>query len=83
MLAYLKPYGPELAAFFANFEGGFKMDSRGHAYVRLVPNFNDASVTSPLSKLVASYRNPLPRPGQGGEPGPYQGEYPRVARTPK
>jgi phospholipid/cholesterol/gamma-HCH transport system substrate-binding protein len=82
MLAYAKPYGPELAAFFANFNSVLQyQDEAGIHYARLMPMINEASEQTPLkSELLGVYNNPIPGPGTGGRPGPFQGEYPRVER---
>lgn len=72
MLGYLKPYGPELAAFFANFNAVLApTDEAGVHYARLLPHVNEQSVQSPLkSSLLGTYYNPLPPPGSGAHPGP-------------
>jgi phospholipid/cholesterol/gamma-HCH transport system substrate-binding protein len=84
MLAYLKPYGPELAAFFANFNSVLQYrDEAGIHYARLLPHINEQSVQSPLKlEALGTYYNPLPGPGTGGRPGPFRGDYPRVVRDP-
>jgi phospholipid/cholesterol/gamma-HCH transport system substrate-binding protein len=85
MLGYLKPYGPELAAFFANFNAVLQYtDEAGVHYARLLPHVNEQSVQSPLkSSLLGTYYNPLPPPGSGAHPGPYSGTYPRLEPEPK
>ncbi|GAB2962337.1 MlaD family protein [Amycolatopsis acidiphila] len=85
MLSYLKPYGPELAAFFANFNAVLQYtDEAGVHYARLLPHVNEQSVQSPLkSSLLGTYYNPLPAPGTGAHPGPYSGTYPRLEPEPK
>lgn len=83
MLAYIKPYGPELAAYFANFNAVLNYrDESGAYYLRLTPLVNTHSPQLPVSTngLLGNYTNPYPAPGSGARPGPFQGEYPRVKR---
>lgn len=84
MLAYLKPYGPEIAAWLANFNAISRYTTEsGVHYFRLMPYLSDMSVVSPLDTPgVLSYKNPMPNPGAGANPGPYDQEYPRVERAP-
>ncbi|MFJ8816605.1 MlaD family protein [Amycolatopsis thermoflava] len=80
MLAYLKPYGPELAAYFANFNAVLQYtDESGAHYLRLTPMINE-KVQSPVPLEVLTYTNPYPAPGTGATPGPFTGPYPRVER---
>lgn len=83
MLAYIKPYGPELAAYFANFNAVLNYrDENGAYYLRLTPLVNTHSPQLPVStnNLLGNYTNPYPAPGSGARPGPFEGEYPRVKR---
>jgi phospholipid/cholesterol/gamma-HCH transport system substrate-binding protein len=85
MLHYLRPYGPEIAAFFANFNAIAQYtDGEGQNYIRLEPVFTDQSVggvpfayNGPLT-----YANPFPKPGSQPNPGPWSGKYPHVERLP-
>lgn len=84
MLRYLKPYGPDIAAFFTNWGQTFaNSDVNGH-YLRLFMVFNEQSIKGiPLDTNVGplNKKNPYPSPGQSSNPGPWQGgEYPRVER---
>jgi phospholipid/cholesterol/gamma-HCH transport system substrate-binding protein len=86
MLAYVKPYGPELAAYFANFNAVLNYkDESGANYLRLTPLVNTHSPQLPLSTdgLLGNYTNPYPAPGKGARPGPFTGKYPRVERQAK
>jgi phospholipid/cholesterol/gamma-HCH transport system substrate-binding protein len=85
MLAYLSPYGLDLAAFLANFGAVFaNTDEQGVNYVRLMPTVDARSVQSPLAVgSVVPYVNPYPKPGSLPNPGPFTGRYPRVERLPK
>ncbi len=79
MLSYIKPYGPELAAYFANFNAVLQYtDESGAHYIRLIPLVNEKSVQTPIPLEVLTYTNPYPAPGLGAKPGPFSGPYPRV-----
>lgn len=83
MLAYIRPYGPELAAYFANFNAVLNYrDENGAWYLRLTPLVNTHSPQLPVStnNLLGNYTNPYPAPGSGSRPGPFKGEYPRTER---
>lgn len=83
MLSYIKPYGPELAAYFANFNAVLNYkDESGASYLRLTPLVNTHSPQLPYSTdgLLGNYTNPYPAPGKGAKPGPFKGKYPRVER---
>ncbi|MFB9730331.1 MlaD family protein [Haloechinothrix salitolerans] len=84
MLAYLRPYGPEVAAWFANFNAISRYTTEsGVHYFRLMPYLSDMSVVSPLdTPSVVSYKNPMPKPGAGANPGPFDRDYHRVERAP-
>ena len=85
MLKYIRPYGPDLAAFFANFNAVLAgQDENGIHYARLLPHLNEQSVQSPLKlSALGTYYNPLPAAGSGAKPGPFKGTYPQVKRDPK
>ena len=83
MLSYIEPYGPELAAFFANFNAVLNYrDENGAYYLRLTPLVNTHSPQLPVStnNLLGNYTNAYPAPGSGARPGPFKGKYPRVER---
>lgn len=83
VLSYLKPYGPELAGYLANFNAVLNYrDENGAWYLRLTPLVNTHSPQLPVSSnnLLGNYTNPYPAPGAGARPGPFKGEYPRVER---
>lgn len=83
MLAYLKPYGPDLAAYFANFNAVLNYrDENGAYYLRLTPLVNTHSPQVPVntSRLLGNYTNAYPGPGTGARPGPFTGDYPRLHR---
>jgi len=83
MLSYIRPYGADLAAFFANFNAVLNYtDENGASYLRLSPMVNDYSVQRPLRfGALGNYTNPYPGPGSAGKPGPFKGDYPKVKRT--
>lgn len=83
MLAYIRPYGPELAAYFANFNAVLNYkDENGASYLRLTPLLNTHSPQLPISTngLLGNYTNAYPAPGTGATPGPFKGSYPRIER---
>lgn len=87
MLSYLKPYGRDVGAMFANF--GASMDvtvKNGVRPIRLAPIYNSGTVKGnplPLNVDPTHWTNAYPAPGQAGSPAPFKGEYPRVERAPK
>lgn len=73
MLAYLEPYGPDLAAFAVNFNAVLRYtDEAGVHYTRLQPidGSEQAVKASPmkLPRLLTSW-NPHPAPGDSARPG--------------
>jgi phospholipid/cholesterol/gamma-HCH transport system substrate-binding protein len=85
MLGYLRPYGKDIAAFFANF-GQYLSGSDANGNVsRVLPVFNEKSLNSPLNSQVGPLdrRNPYPRPGSSDNPGPYVGKYPHIEEEPQ
>lgn len=83
MLSYIEPYGPELAAYFANFNAVLNYrDENGAYYLRLTPLVNTHSPQLPISTngLLGNYTNAYPAPGAGARPGPFKGSYPRLER---
>jgi phospholipid/cholesterol/gamma-HCH transport system substrate-binding protein len=82
-LSFLEPYGPDLAAFFANWTAMLQQsDVNGH-YLRIFGVLNEQSVkNSPLDTNVGPLKksNAYPAPGESRDPGPYEGTYPRVKR---
>lgn len=84
MLHYIRPYGPEIAGFVANFNAmlGYR-DEAGVHYARLLALGSDSVVQSPLDTGLLNYHNPYPKPGAGTAPGPFAGDYPRIERAPR
>jgi phospholipid/cholesterol/gamma-HCH transport system substrate-binding protein len=84
VLKYAKPYGPDLAAFFANFNAALKpTDEVGRHFIRAQLYFNEKTLQSPVRTDLGIYSNPFPKPGAGNHPGPFKGDYPRLERLPK
>lgn len=72
MLEYLRPYGPDIASWVANFSSLLQYtDETGVHYGRLQPSINEGSIESPLHASINVDSNPYPGPGLGGHPGPY------------
>jgi phospholipid/cholesterol/gamma-HCH transport system substrate-binding protein len=86
MLAFLKPYGRDLGAFFTNWTAMLQQsDVNGH-YLRIFPVLNEGSVKGnpiPLNYGILDKSNAYPQPGESTHPGPFNGTYPRVGRDPK
>lgn len=83
MLAFMKPYGPDLAAFIANWSAMLaNSDVNGH-YLRIFPVLNEQTIKGnpiPLNTGFFDKSNAYPDPGESVNPGPYNGTYPRVER---
>ncbi|WP_445187814.1 MlaD family protein [Pseudonocardia sp. Cha107L01] len=81
VVGYLRPYGPDLAAFFANFNAALRPhDEAGRFNIRAMLFINEKTLTSPIPLSVGMYVNPFPKAGAGNNPGPFVGNYPRVER---
>ena len=82
-LSFLRPYGPDLAAFFVNWTDMLhSQDANGH-FLRIFPVLNEGSYKGlpiPLNYGVLDKSNAYPRPGESVNPGPFTGTYPRVER---
>ncbi|MEV4731854.1 MlaD family protein [Saccharopolyspora sp. NPDC049426] len=85
-LAYLNPYGRDIAAFFSNVSSQFaQRDVNGH-YLRVFAIFNEQTVrNSPLNtnKGLLDKSNAYPQPGQAANPGPFAGPYTRIPQEPR
>lgn len=77
MLAYLRPYGRDVAAFFSNFKGVLEAtDEAGRHYLRLAPVLGNEQVPNGVPvrlPTVLTWKNPYPAPGTSDEPGPESG----------
>lgn len=86
MLAYLQPYGADLAAFFTNFSANARQaDANGH-YARVFLIANEQSLRSlPYATNVGTLdkSNAYPAPGGAASPGPFEGTYTRVVEEPE
>ncbi|MEV5302799.1 MULTISPECIES: MlaD family protein [Amycolatopsis methanolica group] len=80
MLAYLEPYGQDIAHLFVNWGASLMTGNQNGQALRLLPVLNRQAVTGlPLNTNVGplNSRNPYPAPG-AVDPVPFTGEYPRV-----
>lgn len=80
MLAYLRPYGHDVAAFFTNFSQYLSgRDANGYIG-RVMPVLNEKSMSSSVFTQSGPLRkyNPYPDPGGASHPENFHGEYPRV-----
>jgi phospholipid/cholesterol/gamma-HCH transport system substrate-binding protein len=85
MLAYLAPYGRDLAAFVTNVGQAFGHADGAGKYARAFIVLNqqsqkDQQVSSNQGLFDRS--NAYPTPGQAADPAPFAGEYPRVEEKP-
>lgn len=80
MLAYMKPYGRDIAAYFTNFSQYLSGADGNGKIGRVMPVFNGKSLNSPLNTQQGPLRktNPYPAPGSSPDPENFHGEYPRV-----
>lgn len=81
MLAYLRPYGADLATYFANFNAVLNYrDENGAYYLRLTPLVNTHSPQIPVKTdgLLGNYTNAYPGPHKGSNPGPFTGTFPHI-----
>jgi phospholipid/cholesterol/gamma-HCH transport system substrate-binding protein len=83
MLAYLQPYGEDIAHLFVNWGASLATgDSNGYA-LRLMPVLNRQAVTGiPVNTNIGplNEHNPYPAPGTANDPQPWQGQYPHVQK---
>lgn len=85
MLAYMSPYGKEIAMYFANFAATLGTGDANGAVFRLMVSASDQSFfgnpanlnIGPLNRL-----NPMPEAGTLQSPKPFTGKYPRVREEP-
>jgi phospholipid/cholesterol/gamma-HCH transport system substrate-binding protein len=84
MLAYLRPYGPEIAAYFINWGDSVTSGDANGKYWNVYPILDEYSVKGlpldlsslgPLNKF-----NPYPLPGTLNNPGPAERPYPHIER---
>jgi phospholipid/cholesterol/gamma-HCH transport system substrate-binding protein len=83
MLAYMKPYGPDIAANFRNISLGTSSTDENGRILRVKTVFTAHSVNSPIKGLIGNVGfNPMPAPGQAQDnPGvTFEGNYPHVVR---
>lgn len=80
MLSYLRPYGRDMAAWFANTADATRGEVGGDHYGRFTVPQNEQSIAGVPGGTddLSPRRNPYPRPGQAEHPAPFSGEYPRV-----
>jgi phospholipid/cholesterol/gamma-HCH transport system substrate-binding protein len=87
MLAYLEPYGHDIAAWFTGFAGVLSTGDATSHLVQAMLVFNQQSYKGlPINTNVGllDQSNPYPAPGSNAHPGPWSGTYPRVtAEKPK
>jgi phospholipid/cholesterol/gamma-HCH transport system substrate-binding protein len=82
MLAYLEPYGHDLAAWFTGFAGVLSTSDAASQLVQAMLIFNQQSykgIPINTNKIgLLDQNNPYPAPGSNTHPGPWSGTYPRI-----
>lgn len=80
MLSYLRPYGRDLAGWFANTADAGLGEIGGEHYARFTVPQNEQSIRGLPggTESLNPRRNPYPGPGAAEHPAPFGGEYPRV-----
>lgn len=86
MLSYIEPYGRDVSAFFSNFAQALNRGDANGKTLRIFMVFNEAAYRGhPVSTNqlpVLDKSNAYPRPGTADDPGPFEGEYPRIRQDP-
>lgn len=82
MLAFLAPYGKDLAAFVTNLGQVFGYADGTGTYVRTFVVLSDQGQKDQNIETDSGRSNAYPEPGQSAEPGPFDGKYPRVEEEP-
>ncbi|MET8249153.1 MlaD family protein [Streptomyces sp. NPDC005202] len=86
MLTYLRPYGPEIAAYFTNWNDSVINGDANGKYWNVYPILDEYSAKGlpiPLNHSLLgplNKHNPYPSPGTLNNPGPENRPYPRVKR---
>ncbi|MEN8675550.1 MlaD family protein [Nocardioides sp.] len=84
MIAYVSPYGMDLAAFFANDSSAFGLQDETSRFVRVFAVLNSTSLVGnpiPTTGIGGVGQNPYPGAGSAGNPKiNFSGDYPRVQR---
>ena len=82
MLAFLAPYGRDLAAFVANVGQVFSHADGTGRYLRALVVLSDQGQKDQNVATDSGRSNAYPEPGQSAKPGPFDGQYPRVEEEP-
>lgn len=91
MLAYLRPYGPDVASFFTNFGQALAGHDANGNYLRAFVILNadslkaypvptDSGVLHHLLGSAVPQRNPYPSPSEPAHPTGFTGSYPRIQK---
>jgi phospholipid/cholesterol/gamma-HCH transport system substrate-binding protein len=83
MLAYLQPYGEDIAHLFVNWGASLATGDGNGKALRLLPVVNRQAVTGvPVNTNVGALneRNPYPAAGTANDPVPFTGTYPHVQK---
>ncbi|HEY9416228.1 MAG TPA: MlaD family protein [Pseudonocardia sp.] len=85
MARYIKPYGPDISAFFANFGSSINRygdDGGSYLYVRPVVGAASLRPSPIVPPAVLQGRNPYPKAGSLRSPRPFSGQYPKLKQDP-
>lgn len=85
MLAYIQPYGHDVAAFFTNFAQALNRGDINGKTLRIFMVYNEQAVKGlPINTNVGPLNksNAYPPAGGSANPGPFTGTYPRVRKDP-
>lgn len=82
MLAYMRPYGRDVASYWANFIGFVSSADGNGPIARVKPVFGANSLNLGVGATPTTMYNPYPDPGAHHSPQDFAGQYPQVEEDP-
>lgn len=82
MLAYLSPYGHDLASYWSNFTDFVSSSDGNGPIARVKPIFSSNSLDLPTKLSTVTGYNPYPAPMTATHPQRFSGQYPHVTKDP-
>ena len=82
MLAYLKPYGPDVVSYWSNLIGFASGRDVNGRIARVKPVFSVNTLNLGVPLTPGTMYNPYPDPGAHNRPRDFTGSYPRVEEDP-
>ncbi|MGN6721931.1 MAG: MlaD family protein [Marmoricola sp.] len=82
MLAYLSPYGHDLASYWSNFTGFVSSSDGNGPIARVKPIFSSNSLDLPNKLSTVTGYNPYPAPMTQTDPKKFTGTYPHITKDP-